>query len=92
MRNISIRLFSWVCIGFSLLMMLMSLICRVEILHAESNIAELERKICDAEKSAELMAVKLENRISLAVIEQRALGELGMQRPTAEQMFFAALE
>ncbi len=92
MKNISIRLFGWVCIGFSLLMLLMSLICRVNILHTQSSITELERNISDAQKTAEFLSVQLENRISLDEIERRAVAEFGMQRPTAKQMFFEDAE
>ncbi len=92
MRSVSARVFRAVCVAISLIMLLLTLICRVEIMHAEQNISALEKNISLAESTAELLTVRNENRISLSEIERRAVEELGMHRPTAEQLFFDTIQ
>ncbi len=92
MKSLTRGFFKTACIVFSITMLIMSLIYRVQIMNAEQQISALEKNIKLASTEAELLYVRLENRISLSEIEQRAINELGMRRPLAEQMFFEPMQ
>lgn len=82
------RAFKIVCICFSLLMLLSSLICRVCIFNCEARIAALEKNISYAENEKRLLTAKLESRIGLAELEKIATETFGMQHPQAEQIYY----
>ena len=84
------RLFRFVCIFFSLVMLSASLVCRVGIMGLETKNKELESAIVAAGKQADIYKVRLENRLSLSELERIATEEFGMHRPTPEQLIFSA--
>ena len=87
-RKTTDRLFDFVCIGFSLLMLLAGLICRVGILNSEARVENLEKSIALAQSKTELLSVMLESRLSLEQLEKEAVNRLGMQHPAPEQIFY----
>ena len=82
------RAFKLVCIGFSLLMLLSSLICRVGIFNSEARISALEKDINHAENEKRLLTARLESRLSLAELEKIATETIGMQHPQQEQIHY----
>ena len=85
---VSTLLFRAVIILFSVLLLLFALISNAELMAAEIEIEELEKKLETAVKETEILRVRLENRLSLEEIETLALTELDMHRPGAEQLYF----
>ena len=86
------RLFRVVCLVFSLVMLLMSLICRVGIMDVEAELSRLGTEMKHAQKENEILIVRMENRISLSELERIATGVLGMHRPLAEQLYFDVIQ
>lgn len=80
--------FRLVCLGFSALLLIMSLQQRARLMELEGSISRLEKEIELEEKETQILKVKLENRISLAELESIALQRLGMHRPTPAQLYF----
>ena len=81
-------LFRGVCIFFSALRLLLTLRNNVKLMAAEKLCLELERKIAQTEYENEILRVRLENRISLCELERIAVNQLGMHRPSPEQLYF----
>ena len=84
-------MFRLVCLGFSALLLVMSLQQRARLVELEESISRLEKEIELEEKETQILKVKLENRISLAELESIALQRLGMQRPNSAQLCFEVL-
>ena len=86
--SFSTLVFRLVCLGFSALLLIMSLQQRARLMELEKNISQIEKEIELEEKESQILKVKLENRISLSELEQLAQTRLGMQRPTSAQLCF----
>ena len=82
------KLFRAVCLSFSAFLLLLSLLCNIGIMWTETRIEELCRDVENLRRENEVLNVRLENRISLSELEEIAAQELGMHRPTAEQIIF----
>ena len=87
-NKFSFRLFRGVCIVFSVFLLLMSLIAHAELMDVEENILIIESGLEDAQRQAELLRVRFENRISLSELEHIATEVLGMHRPAASQLYY----
>jgi len=84
-------LFRAVCISFSAVLLLLTLLSNVKLMAVDSRCRELEEQIKQAECEAEILKVRLENRISLDELERIAVNQLGMHRPSPEQLYFDML-
>ena len=84
-------LFRVVCIFFSAVLLLFTLLNNVKLMAVENFCVELEEKIAQAEYENEILRVRLENRISLNELERIAVNQLGMHRPSPEQLYFDML-
>ena len=82
------KLFRAVCLSFSAFLLLLSLLCNIGIMWTETRIEELCNDVQQLRRENEVLSVRLENRISLSALEEHATQELGMHRPTAEQIIF----
>lgn len=89
--SVSKLLFRAVCIFFSALMLMLTLIYNAKLMAAESRCMELEKQIAFAEHERDILKVRIENRISLYELENIAVNQLGMHRPSAEQLYFGML-
>ena len=87
-HSIGDKFFRAVCLSFSVLLLLISLICNVAIMWTEAHIEELHRSINDASRENQLLRVQSENRISLSELEKLATEKLNMHRPGSEQLIF----
>ena len=83
------KLFRFVCVVSSLVMLFSCIACRIGIMRTETEINRICNDIGKAEKEAEIYRVKLENRLSLDELECIATEKLGMHRPTSAQLFFS---
>ena len=91
-HSLADKLFRAVCLSFSALLLLLSLLCNIGIMWTEARIAELCQGIDTAKRDAEILSVRIENRIGLSELEERAAQQLGMHRPGTEQIFFLPLD
>ena len=80
--------FRLICLGFSALLLILSLQQRARLMELENNISQLEKEIELEEKESRILQVRLENRISLSELEIIAQTYLGMQRPSSAQLSF----
>ena len=91
-RSVSNFLFRTVCIIFSVLLLVLTLLARVELMRLDKEIEELYELIEREETESRILTVKLENRISLSELEDYAAQILGMHRPTAQQLYFISCD
>ena len=79
-------LFRAVCLGFSLLLLVLTLFSHIRLVRTQSRIAELETALARAQNERILLQVKRESSLDLAELERRAVRELGMQHPEPGQI------
>lgn len=89
--RLSHYLFRLVCLSFSVLLLILSLMAYAGILSTQNLCHAVEEEIEQLLLETEILKVSLDNRISLYELETVALNELGMQRPGIEQMYFNML-
>jgi len=90
-HSIADKLFRIVCLSFSVFLLFLSLLCNIGIMWTEARIDELFRDMEHVQRENDILCARIENRVSLAELEQIATHELGMHRPTAEQIIFLPL-
>ena len=89
--SVSNLLFRAVCIFFSVVLMVMTLLSHAKLMETESICTELEDQIAISEKEKEILQVQIENRISLYELEKIAVNQLGMHRPSTDQLYFGMI-
>lgn len=87
MRGLSAALFKGICLGFSALLLVMSLLGYVRLTALGQEAAELEQRIACLREENSRLALELECSVSLPELERYALEELGMQTPSPGQIF-----
>lgn len=88
MKKINGAFFKGVCLAFSALLLVMTLLGSVELARMSQDTMELEKAVEKAREKNEALSLKIETGLSLQEIERYALEELGMQTPTEEQIFY----
>ena len=83
--------FGVLCVGFSALLLLLSLLGAVRLTRLNDEAAALERELLALEEENAYTRAVCESSISLEELEQRAIRELGMQHRRGEQMEDASL-
>lgn len=78
--------FRVICLGFSALLLVMTLFTHIRLVRTQSRISELESEIARAENERVMLQVKTASALSLAELERRAVQELGMRRPEPGQI------
>lgn len=85
-RKTAAFLFRGICVIFSLLLLIMSLLQHVALTRCRDNIASLQQELAaEADRKAQLQ-IRLEMSLPLETLEANAIQNLGMQHPTQEQI------
>ncbi|MBQ7692820.1 MAG: hypothetical protein IJT29_04340 [Oscillospiraceae bacterium] len=84
--RLSAALFRAVCLGFSALLLVLTLFCQIRLFTAEREIAKLNTALDEAENTRVLLNIQIDRALGLEELERRALRELGMRRPEPGQI------
>ncbi len=79
-------LFRAVCLGFSALLLVLTLLTQTRVVRTQSRIEALETAIEQAENEKTRLKIRRAEALSLAELERRAVQELGMQHPEPGQI------
>ena len=86
MKRVSALAFRVICLGFSALLLVMTLFTHIRLVRTQSRIAELEAAITRAENEQIQLQIKTASALDLSELERRATQELGMRRPEPGQI------
>ncbi len=79
-------LFNTVAAVFSVVLLVLSLLCSVELASVNDRAAELEKETENLKTENQILLIQCENSISLEELESYAVNVLGMQRPAPGQI------
>ncbi len=79
-------LFRAVCLGFSAILLVLTLFCQIRLFAAERENASLHAAIAGAENERALLEIRTGKTLSLEELERRAVQELGMRHPEPGQI------
>ena len=79
-------LFNTIAALFSALLLVLSLLCAVETAAVNDRAAALKKENESLKTENQILQARLDNSLSIAELERRALEELGMQRPNPGQI------
>lgn len=85
-ERLSALLFRAVCLGFSALLLVLTLFCQIRLFAAEREISNLNTELFAAENERLLLRIKTDTALRLDELERRAVQELGMRRPEPGQI------
>ena len=85
-ESLAALLFRVVCLGFSALLLVLTLFCQIRLVRAEKEISDLNKAIADAGNERVLLSIRAETAMRLDELERRAVQELGMRRPEPGQI------
>ena len=86
MRRASRLAFRLICLGFSALLLVLTLLIHIQLVGTQSRITELEKQIARAENEHITLQIKTASAMSLQELERRAKQELGMRHPEPVQI------
>ena len=86
MKRVSALAFRVICLGFSALLLVMTLFTHIRLVRTQSRIGELEEAITRAENEQIQLQIKTASALNLSELERRATQELGMRRPEPGQI------
>jgi cell division protein FtsL len=86
MKKASALAFRVICLGFSALLLVMTLFTHIRLVRTQSRIGELEEAITRAENEQIQLQIKTASALDLSELERRAVQELGMRRPEPGQI------
>ena len=78
--------FRVICLGFSALLLVLTLFTHIQLVRTQSRIGELEREIARAENEQIQLKIKTASALGMQELERRAVQELGMRRPEPGQI------
>ncbi len=84
--RLSALLFRAICLGFSVLLLVLTLLGQLRLVSAQGRIEALESELCEAENTNTILNTKLAAGLSLEALERFAVQELGMQHPEPGQI------
>lgn len=82
----SAAVFRAVCLGFSALLLVLTLFCQIRLSRTREAIWQLEKDLCAEKSEALFLQAERERSLSLEELERRAVLELGMQHPEPGQI------
>lgn len=91
MKNLSEHLFRAVCVIFSVVMIVLSLLSSIELAAVNDEAAALEKELARLKTSNAVLQAEYENSISLEEIDTYATEVLGMQRCSPGQIIYVEL-
>lgn len=86
MKRASELAFRVICLGFSALLLVLTLFTHIQLVRTRSRIGELETSITRAENERIQLQIQTTSALDLSVLERRAVQELGMRRPEPGQI------
>jgi len=86
MKRASELAFRLICLGFSALLLVLTLLTHTQLVRTQSRIAELETQIARAENERITLQIQTASALSLQELERRATQELGMRHPEPGQI------
>lgn len=92
MKRVSAALFLVVIFGFSAVLLVLSLLASVKLAALDDTAARLEKEQQTLYNENRALAAKYEQSISLDEVERIAVEELGMCRPSAEQIEYITMD
>lgn len=78
--------FRVVCLGFSALLLVLTLLTHIQLVRAQTRIRTLGQDIARAENEHIALEIRSIEALNLAELERRATQELGMRRPEPGQI------
>lgn len=91
MKRASFILFRVICLGFSLLLLVMCLLSRISLAQTEARIEDLKGAVSQASSEERLLEAQLESGISLEKLDEYAVNKIGMQHPVQGQIRYIEL-
>ena len=88
MKKISGTVFVLVCLCFSAVMLVLSMISSAELSSVSDRLDTLEKNIDAVLEENRSLTAEIENRFSLETIETMATERLGMRSPSPEQIIY----
>lgn len=92
MKRLYFGLFIGICIAFSTAALVLTLLCSVERARLSQETAALELSLEAALEENARLRVESERSLSLQELERYAREELGMQTPTAGQIYHIEID
>lgn len=86
MKRASGFAFRVICLGFSALLLVLTLFTHIQLVRTQSRITELKTNIARAEKEHITLEIQTVSALSLQELERRATQELGMRHPEPGQI------
>ena len=86
MKRASELAFRLICLGFSALLLVLTLLIHIQLVRTQSCIAELGTQIARAENERITLQIQTASTMSLQELERRATQELGMRHPEPGQI------
>lgn len=86
MKRASALAFRLICLGFSALLLVLTLLTHIQLVRTQSSITQLEKQIARAENERITLQIQTTTAISLQELERRATQELGMRHPEPGQI------
>ena len=78
--------FRAVCLGFSALLLVLTLFCQIRLSRTRESIRQIEKALQEERSEALLLEAERESSLSLEELERRAVLDLGMQHPEPGQI------
>ena len=85
-EGLAALLFRVVCLGFSALLLVLTLLSQIQLVRTESRIEALRAEITEAENENTRLKIRSESALSLDALERVATQRFGMRRPESGQI------
>ncbi len=92
MKRLRETAFRVICLGFSALLLVLSMGTEAKIIACRERAEELRQQLQETEKESAILRVRWESSLSLSELERIAREELGMQRCTPAQKIYVEEE
>ena len=86
MKRASALAFRLICLGFSALLLVLTLLTHIQLVRTQNSITQLEKQIARAENERITLQIQTASAMSLQELERRAIQELGMRHPEPGQI------
>ena len=88
MKKLSGTLFILICLCFSAVLLVLSMVGSAELAAVSERVGTLEKEISALAEENRILTAEAENRLGLETIETLASERLGMRRPSPEQIIY----
>ena len=88
MKKLSGILFVLICLGFSAVLLVLSMVGSAELAAVSERVGALEKEISALAEENRILTAEAENRLGLETIETLATERLGMRSPSPEQIIY----